>query len=90
MKFSTWELVPNITDNRLEFMTQKSKRTDSIWRTEMIIYIYLDEIQYAEVIAKRCKNTVKFWSSKITKFSGNLTSLFLTQFNLKEVIKKFQ
>ena len=29
--------VFDITDDRLEFITQKFKTTDSIWRTEIII-----------------------------------------------------
>ena len=36
MKFSTWELVPEIIDYKLEFMTQKFKTTDPIWRTDII------------------------------------------------------
>ena len=35
--FNTWELVPDITDYKLEFMTQKFKN--------------LDEIQYTEIFA---------------------------------------
>ena len=35
--FNTWELVPDITDYKLEFMTQKFK--------------YLDEIQHTEIFA---------------------------------------
>ena len=30
MKFNTWELVPDITDYKLEFMTQKFKTMDPI------------------------------------------------------------
>ena len=35
--FNTWELVPDITDYKLDFMTQKIKN--------------LDEIQYTEIFA---------------------------------------
>ena len=33
--FSTWELVPDITDYKLEFMTQKLKNLDEIQHTEI-------------------------------------------------------
>ena len=33
--FDTWELVPDITDYKLEFMTQKFKDLDEIQRTEI-------------------------------------------------------
>ena len=36
MKFSTWELVPDITDYKLEFITHKFQTTDPIWRTKII------------------------------------------------------
>ena len=50
MKFSKWELVTEITDYKLEFITQKFQTTDPIWRTKIINKnIYLDEIQYTEV-----------------------------------------
>ena len=42
--------VPDITDYKLGFITQKFKIINPIWRTE-IIRIYLDEIQYTEVFA---------------------------------------
>ena len=70
-RFNTWELVPDITDYKLEFMTQKFKN--------------LDEFQHTEIFA-----VVKFWSGKITEFINNVTSFFLTQFNLELVIKIFQ
>ena len=35
--FNTWELVPDITDYKLEFMTQK--------------FINLDEVQHTEIFA---------------------------------------
>ena len=44
-----WYLrVPDITDYKLEFITQKFKTMEPIWRTE-IIKIDLNEIQYTEV-----------------------------------------
>ena len=69
--FNTWELVPDISDYKWEFMTQKFKN--------------LDKIQHTEIFA-----VVKFWSGKITEFLQNVTSWFLTQFNLKLLIKIFQ
>ena len=33
--FNTWELVPDITDYKLEFMTQKIKNLDEIQHTEI-------------------------------------------------------
>ena len=32
--FNTWELVPDITDYKLEFMTQKFKNLDEIQHTD--------------------------------------------------------
>ena len=51
MKFSTWELVSDITDYKLEFITQKFQTTDPIWWTKIIKKKYFDEIQYTEVFA---------------------------------------
>ena len=34
-EFNTWELVPNITDYKLEFMTQIFKNLDEIQHTEI-------------------------------------------------------
>ena len=31
-----WEQVPEITDYKLEFITQKFQTTDPIWRTKII------------------------------------------------------
>ena len=31
-----WEQVPEITDYKLEFITQKFQTTDLIWRTKII------------------------------------------------------
>ena len=42
--------VPDITDYKLGFITQKFKTINPIWRTK-IIKIDLDEIQYTEVFA---------------------------------------
>ena len=33
--FNTWELVPDITDYKLKFMTQKFKKFDEIQHTEI-------------------------------------------------------
>ena len=33
--FNTWELVPDITDYKLEFMTQKFKNLDEIQHTKI-------------------------------------------------------
>ena len=41
MKFSTSELVPDITDYKLEFITQKFQTTDLIWRTKIKKKIYI-------------------------------------------------
>ena len=70
--FNIWELVPDITDYKLEFMTQKIKN--------------LDEIQHTEIFAV-VKN---FGLVKLQNFYDNVTSFFLTQFNLKLVMKIFQ
>ena len=37
--FNTWELVPDITHNKLEFMTQKLKNLDEIQHTEIFAVI---------------------------------------------------
>ena len=34
-RFNTWELVPDMTDYKLEFMTQKFKNLDEIQHTEI-------------------------------------------------------
>ena len=34
-EFNTWELVPDVTDYKLEFMTQKFKNLDEILHTEI-------------------------------------------------------
>ena len=34
-EFNTWELVPNITDYKLQFMTQKFQNLDEIQHTEI-------------------------------------------------------
>ena len=38
-RFNTWELVPDITDYKLEFMTQKLKNFDEIQHTEIFAVI---------------------------------------------------
>ena len=35
--FNTWELVPDITDYKLEFMTQEFKNLDEIQCTEIFV-----------------------------------------------------
>ena len=37
--FNTWELVPDITDYKLEFMTQKFKNLDEIQHTEVFAVV---------------------------------------------------
>ena len=37
--FNTWELFPDITDYRLEFMTQKFKNLDVIQQTEIFAVV---------------------------------------------------
>ena len=38
-RFNTWELVPDITDYKLEFMTQKFKNLDQIQHTEIFAVV---------------------------------------------------
>ena len=96
MKFSTWELVPDITDYKLEFITQKFQTTDSIWRTKIIKKKYLDEIQYTEVFAvadaktRNAKIPQNFGLVKWQNFYDNVTSLFSTHFIIKLLIHIFQ
>ena len=37
--FNTWELVPDITDYKLDFMTQKFKNLDEIQDTEILAIV---------------------------------------------------
>ena len=37
--FNTWELVPEITDYKLEFMRQKLKNLDEIQQTEIFAVV---------------------------------------------------
>ena len=37
--FNTWELLPEITDDKLEFMTQKLKNLDKIQHTEIFAVV---------------------------------------------------
>ena len=37
--FNTWELVPDITDYKLEFMMQKFKNLDEIQHTEIFAVV---------------------------------------------------
>ena len=96
MKFSIWELVPDITDYKLEFITQKFQTTDLIWRIKIIKKKYLDEIQYTKVFAvadvktRHAKIPQNFGLVKLQNFYGNVTSFFLTHFILKLLIKIVQ
>ena len=38
-EFNTWELVPDITDYKLEFMTHKLKNLDEIQHTEIFAVV---------------------------------------------------
>ena len=38
-RFNTWKLVPDITDYKLEFMTQKFKNLDEIQHTEIFAVV---------------------------------------------------
>ena len=93
MKFSTRELVPDITDYKLEFITQKFQTTDSIWRTKITKKKYLDEIQYTEVFAvadaktRNAKIPQNFDLIKLQNFYGNVTSFISTHFILKLLTK---
>ena len=44
--FNTWELVPDITDYKIEFMTQKIKNLDEIQHTEIfaVLKFWSDKI----------------------------------------------
>ena len=96
MKFSTLELVHDITDYKLEFMTQIFQTTDPIWRSKIIKNKYLDEIQYTEVFAvadaktRNAKIPQNFRLVKLQNFYVNVTSFFLTHFILKLLIQIFQ
>ena len=48
--FNTWELVPDITDNKLEFMTQKFKNLDEIQHTEIFAVIKLQSGKIIEFL----------------------------------------
>ena len=43
--FNTWELVPDITDYKLEFMTQKVKNLDEIQHTEIFTVLQFDLVK---------------------------------------------
>ena len=45
-EFSTWELVPDFTDYKLEFMAQKFKNLDEIQHTEIfaVVKFWSDKI----------------------------------------------
>ena len=38
-RFNTWKLVPDITDYKLEFMTQKFKNLDEVRHTEIFAVV---------------------------------------------------
>ena len=82
MKFSTWELVPDITDYKLEFITQKFQTMDPIWRTK-IIFKKVSK-------TKNAKKRQNFGLIKLQNFYGNITSFFSTHFILKLLITIFQ
>ena len=44
--FNTWELIPGITDYKLEFMTRKFKNLDEIQHTEIsaVVKFWSDKI----------------------------------------------
>ena len=96
MKFSTWELVPDITDYKLEFITQKFQTTDPIWRTKIIKKKYLDEIHHTEVFAvadaetRNAKIPQNCGLLKLQNFYGNVTLFFSIHLILKLLIKNFQ
>ena len=96
MKFSAWELVPEITDHKLEFITQKFQTTDPIWRTKIIKKKNIVKIQYTEVFAvadaktRNAKIPHNFGLVRLQNFYGNVTSFFSTHFILKLLIKIFQ
>ena len=93
MKFSTWELVPDITDYKLELITQKFQTTDPIRRTKKK---YFDGIQYTEVFAvadaktRNAKIPQNSGLVKLQNFYGNVTSFFSTHFIKKLLIQIFQ
>ena len=68
------KLVPDITNNLLEFVTQKFKTTDPIWR---------DDIIKIEIQKYR-----KFYKI-VPYFYDNFTSFYLTKFNVKLQSYKF-
>ena len=82
MKFSTWELVPDITDYKLEFITQKFQTMDPIWRTK-IIFKKVSK-------TKNAKKRQNFGLIKLQNFYGNITSFFSTHFILKLLITIIQ
>ena len=46
--FNTWELVPDINDYKLEFMTQKFKNLDEIQHTEIFAIVKLESGKITE------------------------------------------
>ena len=48
--FNTWELVPNITDYKLKFMTQKFQNLDEIQHTEIFALVKFWSDKIIEVL----------------------------------------
>ena len=48
--FNTWELVPDITDYKLKFMTQKLKKLDEIQHTEIFAVVKFWSVKITEFL----------------------------------------
>ena len=48
--FNTWELVPDITDYKLEFMTRKLKNLDELQHTEIFTVVKLWSVKITEFL----------------------------------------
>ena len=46
--FNTWELIPDINDYKLEFMTQKFKNLDEIQHTEIFAIVKFESGKITE------------------------------------------
>ena len=97
MKFSTWDLVPDITNYKLEFIIYKLQTTDPIWRTKIKIKIYIwmkfstpRFFAVADSKTRNAKIPQNFGLVKLQNFYGNVTSFFSTHFILQLLIKIFQ
>ena len=49
-RFNTWELVPDITDYKLKFMTQKFKNLNEIQYTEIFAVVKFWSVKITEVL----------------------------------------